>query len=590
MARTQLTHVARDPGTKRKPAPDDRDFDGHLDDADLDHDVDDGFAADAADDVDAEGTAASPTSPLPRADVPRRWPWSSPRAFVATLGLLLTMLTPSSSGAAPETDKGQRSRDEALAQLKKEEELQQKKEAQRRAKEEALARAKEKALARAKEKALLKAKARERTTGKKDDEKSSVTTDMTRVPLLITYDPTVIGVGGSCPGDNEISRGECALIARDLRSARSHFLDGWNTIRSPFAAMRLGDLAWLEGELPTALQWYEQVNGATMMQRMANLRRCELEPGCGVTGRNVPSAETFIGPFGDEALLRTARIYARSGFPDLAASILVDGDGRGCDLGIETCAQIAALALAKETTTSTLALSLATRRGDDGQDDARAIAARQLGLDALAEDLAVTARGDVPEHRVTPREQAAAEARIAREARRAAARAEAVARKAAEAAAGKGDGDKPADGDKGDKPADGDKGDKPVDGDKGDKPVDGDKGDKPAEASKPQSPAAEEAAAREAAVKELAARRAAREEAIAKEAAARAAADGVAPDATKKPVDVAAEKKAAKKKALDKKTKRDLIDRGVKDAEESIEKTRRLLEVAGGGLPLGGPK
>ena len=479
------------------------------------------------------------------------------RTLVASLGLSLALLAPflsASSDASPELDTGAHPRDAARAELKKEEKQEQQRQAKEKAaeqtKEKALeqAKAKEKALEQAKARAILRAKAVQKLKGKKGANEPAK--ELSSFPLLITYDPSVIGIGGPCPGDNEISRGECALVVRDLRSARSHFLDAWNTARSPFAAMRLGDLAWMEGEQETALQWYEQVNGSTMMQRMANLRRCELETGCGVTGRTVPAAETFSGPFGDEALLRTARIYTRSGFPELAASILVDGDGRGCDLAIETCEQIASAALEKRTTTSTLALSLSTRRSGDGHDEARSVAARQLGLDALAEDLDVTARGDVPAHRVTLKEEAAAEAKVAREARRAAARAEAEAKKAAEAA------------------------------------------EKEA-AEKEAAKAGDKKDAKEGEPKDEAAKEAAAKEAAAKEAAAKEGAPASEPgkDTVKDtPKDKAAQKKAERQKALDKRMKRDAIDRGVKGADDSLEKARRLLEVAGGGLPLGGPK
>jgi hypothetical protein len=186
-------------------------------------------------------------------------------------------------------------------------------------------------------------------------------TSFTNMPLLIVYDPSVIGIGGPCPGDSDLSRGECALANNDFKSARAEFLESWNLQRSPFAAMRLGDLSLLEGEQETALDWYELVTGSVMIQKMTNLRRCEIEIGCGVTGRNLTRADSFTGPFGNESLLRTARIYTRSGFPDLAATILIDGDGRGCALAPDTCVKIAALALEKVATPATVALSLSTR-------------------------------------------------------------------------------------------------------------------------------------------------------------------------------------------------------------------------------------
>ena len=476
--------------------------------------------------------------------------------LLAGCAAVMALLSSSSSWAVPEDD-GAAYDARAKAKARQSE---MRKETLARAKEEAAAkkkkRASEQVLDDAKAKALAKAKAKAKTRGKGKDgdaPEESATSPMTAFPLLITYDPQVLGIGGPCPGDNEVSRGECALVARDLKSAREHFRDGWNTTRSPFAAMRLGDLAWNEGEMATALQWYEQVSGSTMMLRMASLRRCELEPGCGVTGRNVPSAETFIGPFGDEALLRTARIFTRSGFPELAAAILVDGDARGCDLGPETCEQVATLALAKSTTPATLALSLATRRPNDGHDEARAIAAQQLGLKFLAEDLVVTANGGTPAHRVTPQEEAEEEARVARAAAKEAAAKEAAIKQEQEETAKEAAAKEAA-------------------------------AKEPTKEGATKEPA-KEAAAKEAAVKEAAAKEAAVKEAAAKEPAAKEAAAG---DAAAKSAKT--DKSDEKKKARNKKTKRDAIDDGVKHADESLEKAKRLLDMAGSALPLGGPK
>jgi hypothetical protein len=362
--------------------------------------------------------------------------------------------------------------------------------------------------------------------------------DLDMKPLLIAYDPVVIGVGGPCPGDNELSMGECSLARKDFRSARANFLDAWNLHRSPFAAMRLGDISLLLGESNSALQWYEMVSGSVMMQRMTNLRRCEIEVGCGVTGRNLTKADTFSGPFGDEALLRTARIYARSGFPELAATILIDGDVRGCDLDPSTCKKIADLALRKTATAATMALSLSTRRPDDGNDENRIKALRAMKLDALADDLTIVSQGGKPARRVTQREMAAAEARLARAARRAAVRAEAEARRSADAA----------------------------------------------EAAAPTNPPPPESP-QPAAVNTVPA----------------------APDPATKPAPENAEnatqpstagavavkeapKKTPQQQEIDRRTKRDAIDAGLKSADESIEKARRLLELAGGALPLGGPE
>ena len=362
--------------------------------------------------------------------------------------------------------------------------------------------------------------------------------DMSRMPLLITYDPVVIGVGGPCPGDNDLSMGECSLARKDFRSARANFLDAWNLQRSPFAAMRLGDISLLLGESNSALQWYEMVSGSVMMQRMTNLRRCEIEVGCGVTGKNLTKADIFSGPFGDEALLRTARIYARSGFPELAATILIDGDGRGCNLAPSTCEKIADMALRKTATAATMALSLSTRRPDDGNDENRIKALRAMKLDALADDLTIVSQGGKPARRVTQRELAAAEARLARAARRAAMRAEAEARRSADAA----------------------------------------------EAAAPTNPPPPQSN-QPAAVNTVPAA-----PAPAAKPAPENAENATQPSTAGAVAEKEAPKKTPQQQELDRRTKRDAIDAGLKSADESIEKARRLLELAGGALPLGGPE
>lgn len=392
-------------------------------------------------------------------------------------------------------------------------------------------------------------------------------TSFTNIPLLIVYDPSVIGIGGPCPGDSNLSRAECALANKDFKSARAEFLESWNTQRSPFAAMRLGDLSLLEGEQETALDWYELVTGSVMIQKMTNLRRCEIEIGCGVTGRNLTKSDSFTGPFGNESLLRTARIYTRSGFPDLAATILIDGDGRGCDIAPDTCVKIAALALEKVATPATIALSLSTRKPGDGHDALRVSALRKIGMNTLADDLNVVLEGGKPAPRRTQKEIAAQEEREARLARRAAMRAEAEARRQAEtagtAADAKENGGKPA------VATDGDE--KKADAKAG--------GEKPAEATEGGAP------------KEPNAKQDGTTTAV-KEGDAKAEAPGSTSEG-KEGTEKAAEKtpkKTPKQQEIDRRTRRDAIDAGLKHADESIEKARRLMEVAGGALPLGGPE
>ena len=149
------------------------------------------------------------------------------------LGRLLTggiavmaLLSSSSSWAVPE-DNGTAYEAQAKAKARQSE---MKKETLARAKEEAAAkkkkRASEQVLDDAKAKAVAKAVAKAKTKGKDGTAPAEgATSAMAAFPLLITYDPQVLGIGGPCPGDNEVSRGECALVARDLKSAREHFRD-----------------------------------------------------------------------------------------------------------------------------------------------------------------------------------------------------------------------------------------------------------------------------------------------------------------------------------------------------------------------------
>ncbi len=176
-----------------------------------------------------------------------------------------------------------------------------------------------------------------------------ITTDTSRPPAIF-YDPVVNDLGGPCPGTTSSSRAECALqqgklvqAALDLRAAFAA-VDGAHA----YAALRLGDLAWLADDLESAANWYDKA-GAGPFARVAASRLCELTPGCvqGPSARlqfNAWDTGALPAVFADEITLRRARALAFADGLDDAVRVLAKRSS-SCARAMALCREIATEAL-----------------------------------------------------------------------------------------------------------------------------------------------------------------------------------------------------------------------------------------------------
>jgi hypothetical protein len=180
-----------------------------------------------------------------------------------------------------------------------------------------------------------------------------LTTDASRGPKAF-YNPEAYGLGGPCPGDTASSRGECAMARGAVVEAALAFRDAW---RAPeghhaHAALRLGDLAWLAGDLESAAGWYDR-SGAGVFARLAAARLCELTTAC----LDGPAGRMHFDPWNqtgmpatmiDESVLRRARALAFANRLDDAVRVLLSASSRDhspCESEVVLCRKIATEAL-----------------------------------------------------------------------------------------------------------------------------------------------------------------------------------------------------------------------------------------------------
>jgi hypothetical protein len=99
-------------------------------------------------------------------------------------------------------------------------------------------------------------------------------------PPSYHYEPFRVGLGPPCPGQNAVSRGECALLAGRLLAAATEFRSAIDSTESQMAALRLGDMSLATGDPATAIGWYRRAGTAGTFGRMARTRVCEIEGSC----------------------------------------------------------------------------------------------------------------------------------------------------------------------------------------------------------------------------------------------------------------------------------------------------------------------
>jgi hypothetical protein len=245
-----------------------------------------------------------------------------------------------------------------------------------------------------------------------------LTTDASRPPKAF-YNPEVYSFGGPCPGDTPSSRGECAMARGAVVEAALAFRDAW---RAPeghhaHAALRLGDLAWMAGDLESAAGWYDR-SGAGVFARLAAARLCELTTAC----LDGPASRLHFDPWDqtgmpaamiDESILRRARAYAFANRLDDAVRLLLSAprDHSPCESEVVLCRKIATEALhARRGRDAPGALALAMSlakpfEGEGAVELAREVVAQVDHLGApvyaasvLAAVTAVVPKSELPSH------------------------------------------------------------------------------------------------------------------------------------------------------------------------------------------------
>ncbi len=135
-------------------------------------------------------------------------------------------------------------------------------------------------------------------------------------PPFYHYEPVRAGIGGSCPGSNGASRGECALLAGKQLEAATQFRSTLESGDFQVAALRLGDLALGTGDPATAIGWYRRAGTAGTFGRLARARICELDGGCLESlevYRRVFDAHGMVDPMRAELTIRGIRAEALEG-------------------------------------------------------------------------------------------------------------------------------------------------------------------------------------------------------------------------------------------------------------------------------------
>lgn len=180
------------------------------------------------------------------------------------------------------------------------------------------------------------------------------TKDDSAVPFVF-FDPMRLDIGGPCPGDNSISRAECALRAKNYKKAKRYYRRALNGLDREIAALRLGDLALFSGKTIEAAGWYKRVGRTGPYARLAAARMCEIQGTCFDPlrpGKRYDPLDPVAlpEPLYTEIVLRRARAYTLINQPTMGARILVEATedtehDRPCDYALLLCQRIAIEAL-----------------------------------------------------------------------------------------------------------------------------------------------------------------------------------------------------------------------------------------------------
>ncbi len=133
-------------------------------------------------------------------------------------------------------------------------------------------------------------------------------------PPLVPFDPQAAGLGEACPGSTASVRGECLLAEGELDRARAALAEIREGPALAHASLRLGDLAFLEGDLHAAATHWGRVE-ADPWKRLAAIRLGELLPaGPGSAhGDALYATDGLPAPLALDVILRHARALAFGG-------------------------------------------------------------------------------------------------------------------------------------------------------------------------------------------------------------------------------------------------------------------------------------
>lgn len=158
------------------------------------------------------------------------------------------------------------------------------------------------------------------------------------------------GLGGPCPGTTPSARGECAFVEGRVIEAALELKKVWDTNpeMASHAAFRLGDIAWLGGDVEAAARWYDRTS-AGAFGRLSATRLCELLNCLDGPSERLPFDVFDFGGLPplvrEEVILRRARALASSSRLDDAVRVLLPEASSVCPLQPVLCRKIAAAAL-----------------------------------------------------------------------------------------------------------------------------------------------------------------------------------------------------------------------------------------------------
>lgn len=156
-----------------------------------------------------------------------------------------------------------------------------------------------------------------------------------------------------CPGTLPATRGECALAAGQLDVARA----AWNEcLKGPdvnLCRVRLGDLAFREGDIEEALAQWKKVTPVGPIGRMASMRKCELLGSCLVAKESDKMASTDLLPqsMAQEVTLHAIRRELFAGRDAHALELMVNAlqhDRMLCHGAVALCQKFIAAGLGSE--------------------------------------------------------------------------------------------------------------------------------------------------------------------------------------------------------------------------------------------------